>query len=183
MGICTAVLWPVLLNVVILAYPIVSLLLGSQWTEVAPLAQIMAGAMLLWFNPSLTGPTLIAAGAIRHTFLLALASRFIVGYCAIASGAIRPSCRRPDHVRYSTGIRRVFPCIWFGSTFQIPLRELAASMSKSAVVAGLSAVGPTLVALRAGATSPTLLLLAVPSPLRCRRRAGLPACGSQITRF
>lgn len=36
---------------------------------------------------------------------------------------------------------------------QIELREIAASMSKSAVVAGLSAIGPIVVALKAGATS------------------------------
>ena len=148
----TAVLWPALLALVILAYPIVALLLGSQWTEVAPLVQIMAAAMLLWFQTNLTGPTLIAAGAIRHTFRLALITvSFSVGAQLLAAPyglhavALTMFVTVPVFVLVSVYLVRTH--------VQIELREIAASMSKSAVVAGLSAIGPIVVALKAGATS------------------------------
>jgi len=148
----TAVVWPALLNIIILAYPIVSVLLGSKWTEAAPLAQIMAAAMLLWFNPSLTGPMLVAAGAIRHTFLLAvvtvsssITAQLLAAPYGVHAVALTMFVTVPVFVSFSIYLLRLH--------IPLPLRELAASMSKSAVVAGLSAVGPALVALRAGATS------------------------------
>lgn len=148
----TAVVWPALLNIIILAYPIVSVLLGSKWTEVAPLAQIMAAAMLLWFNPSLTGPMLVAAGAIRHTFLLAVATvsssvtaQLLAAPYGLHAVALTMFVTVPVFVSFSIYLVRLH--------VPLQLRELAASMSKSAVVAGLSAVGPTMVALKAGATS------------------------------
>jgi O-antigen/teichoic acid export membrane protein len=64
----TAVQWPALLCLTILAEPVVQLLLGSQWGEVTPLLQLMALASLMLFPAPLTYPTLVSLGRIKDTF-------------------------------------------------------------------------------------------------------------------
>jgi len=68
----TAVIWPALLLLMILADPLVRVLLGPQWTETTPIVQIIAAAMLINFPPGINYPILIATGAVRSVFLLAL---------------------------------------------------------------------------------------------------------------
>ncbi len=68
----TALQWPALVSIAILAYPIVEILLGSQWRETASLIQIVALALLFSFSFELNAPILIAVGAMRELFLRAL---------------------------------------------------------------------------------------------------------------
>ena len=68
----TAVIWPALLLLMILADPLVRVLLGPQWTATIPLVQIIAAAMLINFPPGINYPILIATGAVRRVFLLAV---------------------------------------------------------------------------------------------------------------
>lgn len=72
LGLVTAVLWPAHVIIATLAYPIVAVLLGSQWHEVAPLVQIVALASLFAFSFELNYPVLVAKGAIRDVFVRAL---------------------------------------------------------------------------------------------------------------
>jgi len=65
----TALQWPVLLCLTILANPAVRLLLGDQWMETVPLVRIMALATITLFPAFLTYPVLIAAGAIRDSLI------------------------------------------------------------------------------------------------------------------
>jgi O-antigen/teichoic acid export membrane protein len=62
----TAALWPALLALGVLAGPIVAVLLGREWRDVAPLVEILTVALLFSFPASLQYPTLVAAGAIRY---------------------------------------------------------------------------------------------------------------------
>lgn len=64
----TALYWPATLAMAILAYPIVRIALGPQWSETAPLVQIFALAALFWFPNILTFPVLVAMGANRQAF-------------------------------------------------------------------------------------------------------------------
>ena len=66
LGLVTAVLWPAHVIIATLAYPIVAVLLGSQWHEVAPLVQIVALASLFAFSFELNYPVLVAKGAISR---------------------------------------------------------------------------------------------------------------------
>lgn len=68
----TVVIWPALLLLALLADPLVRLLLGADWLETIPLVQIMATAMLLNFPPGINYPLLVATGAARRVFFLAL---------------------------------------------------------------------------------------------------------------
>jgi O-antigen/teichoic acid export membrane protein len=68
----TALQWPALAVVAILAHPIVDILLGSQWEQTVPLVQIISMALLFSFTFELNFPVLVAVGAIRDVFLRAV---------------------------------------------------------------------------------------------------------------
>lgn len=64
----TALYWPCLLCMAILAHPIVDITLGQAWDEVAPILQILSVAAIFWFPNILTYPVLVALGANREAF-------------------------------------------------------------------------------------------------------------------
>jgi O-antigen/teichoic acid export membrane protein len=68
----TALQWPALAALAILAYPIVSVLLGPQWKESATLIPIIAMALLFSFTFELNFPVLVAIGAMRDLFIRAM---------------------------------------------------------------------------------------------------------------
>ena len=77
LGYITVFYWPALVLLALLAYPIVSLLLGAQWQSVTPLLQVMAIAGLAWFPVVLTSPVLLAVGANRDRVLADLLGRSV----------------------------------------------------------------------------------------------------------
>jgi O-antigen/teichoic acid export membrane protein len=68
----TALQWPALAVIAILAHPIVDILLGSQWEQTVPLVQIISMALLFSFTFELNTPVLVAMGTIRDVFLRAV---------------------------------------------------------------------------------------------------------------
>jgi O-antigen/teichoic acid export membrane protein len=68
----TALQWPALVVVAILAHPIVQVLLGAQWSGTVPIIQILALALLFSFTSELNFPVLVAVGAMRDLFIRAL---------------------------------------------------------------------------------------------------------------
>jgi O-antigen/teichoic acid export membrane protein len=140
----TAILWPLLILLSIFARPIVAFLLGPQWSGVAPLLQVFAAAFMLNFSTVLNYPLQVAAGAIRQTVPLAcIQAVFSLSVLSIAA-----------HfgiwaVAWSTLI--TIPCsvglsLWF---LRVHIRftagEFARALTKSALCAIMSAIGPILV--------------------------------------
>jgi O-antigen/teichoic acid export membrane protein len=155
----TAVQWPALLLIALLAHPIVRALLGSRWGDSAPLVQIMACASLFWFPSAFTGPVLIAAGAVRHTLTqmaISLPFSLIVITAAASHGlytvALSTFLTIPFHV--VVGLRLI------RRHLQFRWSELAAAVQGSAVVALLSALGPLAVVLAAGGSGNVSILMA-----------------------
>ena len=70
----SAVQWPALIMLALLADPVVRILLGQQWGETAPLVRMIALAMMALAPAFLTFPVLVAAGRIRDTLLASLIS-------------------------------------------------------------------------------------------------------------
>ena len=64
----TVLHWPALLVLAVLAQPVVDILLGSQWREVAPLVRIMAVASLFSFSFALNYSVMVAMGSIKEWF-------------------------------------------------------------------------------------------------------------------
>jgi O-antigen/teichoic acid export membrane protein len=145
----SVVQWPALLLLILLSEPIILIVLGPQWSEVIPLMQIMAAALLFDFATTLNYPILVAVGAVRHTALLAVAQVVVslsvltfagrYGLHAIALGTLFVV---PFNVAVSVVLVRVHvPFLW---------RELAAAMRKSAVTTGMFVIGPLTMVIACG---------------------------------
>jgi O-antigen/teichoic acid export membrane protein len=145
----SAVLWPALILLGLLAGPVVALLLGPQWQNVVPIMRIFVIALLFNFPSNLNYPVLVAAGSIRRTVSLAFAQMLVM--LAVTSIAARHDLWTvalssfvviPVNIGLSIWlVWRVIPFTW---------HELAGSLTKSALTSLASAVGPALVVLRYG---------------------------------
>jgi len=145
----TAVQWPALILMALLAHPVVSLLLGRQWMEVAPLIQILSVALLFSFPVALHYPTLVAAGAIRYMPPLvvtqAIVSITLFSFAAghgLRAAALSTLLIVPFNVFLSVLLVRYF----VGFRWD----EFAAAMRKSAVLSVLSAAGPLTIVIASG---------------------------------
>ncbi|MFZ1106332.1 MAG: oligosaccharide flippase family protein [Hyphomicrobiaceae bacterium] len=137
----TAVQWPALVVLAILAHPVVLVVLGGQWLSVVPLVQVVALASLLSFTGELTYPVLVSLGAMRDLLRRALiawplsalviagASTFGLMAAALSFFVIVPF---QAYVSLCF-VRRHVP---------VPWRALAGACGRSAVVTLCSAAGP-----------------------------------------
>lgn len=72
LSLITAIQWPALLGLALLADPIVRLLLGPQWLEVIPLVRIVALAAMILAPVYLAFPVLVSVGRVREMALVSL---------------------------------------------------------------------------------------------------------------
>ncbi len=82
----TAIQWPVLIGLALLAEPVVYILLGPQWNAAAPVLRILALAYMAMTPAPLTYPTLVALGHVRDTLTTSLIS-LPIGVAAIVATA------------------------------------------------------------------------------------------------
>lgn len=73
-GMMSAIQWPALVVLALLADPVVRLLLGSQWTAAAPLVRLISLGNLALAPAFMTFPVLVATGRIRDTLTSSLLS-------------------------------------------------------------------------------------------------------------
>jgi O-antigen/teichoic acid export membrane protein len=163
LGLITAVQWPALILLALLAHPVVALVLGGKWLEAVPLLQIISTALLFNFATSLTYPVLVAAGAIRHMPGLTLAQGafatsvlFVAVHWGLHAAALSSLLTVPVNMLLAVGlVRRHVPFRW---------GELAAALTRSAIVTVASAAGPVMIVMATGwrlDLSPGATLLAV----------------------
>jgi O-antigen/teichoic acid export membrane protein len=141
----TAMQWPALIMLAILAQPAVHILLGDQWIEVVPLVRIIALASLFSFSAELNYPVLVSVGAMRDlllrgliawpvsALLIASASLFGLTATALSFFVIVPF--------------QAYVSLWFVRRhIALQWSELVAALWKSAVIAACSAAGPIVIA-------------------------------------
>jgi O-antigen/teichoic acid export membrane protein len=87
-GHLTAVLWPGLVCLALLANPVVAVLLGAQWSAAAPLVRVMAIGSLFLAPAALTYPMLVSVGRVRDTLTSSLMSLPISATIVSASSFI-----------------------------------------------------------------------------------------------
>jgi O-antigen/teichoic acid export membrane protein len=145
----TAVYWPALIFLALTADPIVRLLLGSQWLEVAVLVRILALAALCLFPAFLTYPILVATGRIRDTLISSLIS--IPLTLAITGAAATLGVTAAAAACFLTYPLQVAVALHFVRR-QVPFTgaELAAALWRSALVALCAAAPPASVVALAG---------------------------------
>ena len=145
----SAIIWPCLGLLVILAHPLVLAFLGDDWRATVPLVQVIGGALLLNFPPGINFPVLIATGAVRMAFwlaalqlavalpIIAVAARFGIEAVAWATWPIVGV-----NVTISMFfVRRVIPFGW---------TALCSALGRSLAAAVAALVGPLGIALAAG---------------------------------
>lgn len=160
----TAVQWPALIMLAIMADPIVSLLFGPQWRDAILIVQVFAVGQMMNFPTALNYPIQVAVGAIRDTVPLALAQTTIslgilvfAAQYGIRAVAISTLITIPFNVGLSVLVVRAhIPFRW---------REFVGATMRSAVVAGLSAVGPLVVIASRGSVGLSVLPIATATSL------------------
>lgn len=70
----TALHWPFLIFMAMMAKPIIFIWLGPTWLDVVPLIQLLCIGYLALFAACLTYPVLVAAGSVRDTLVCSLIS-------------------------------------------------------------------------------------------------------------
>ena len=145
----TAVQWPSLIFLVLLAHPIVSMLLGRQWLGAVPLVQTVAGALLFYFPIGLTYPIIVAARGVRHMPWLVLVQGIVS--ISVLSIAVRYGLQAVASSTFLTVPFNVFLSVLL-VRFHVPFRwgELAAAMRKSFTVSVLFATGPFVIVIGCG---------------------------------
>jgi O-antigen/teichoic acid export membrane protein len=150
LSLMSAVQWPALIMLSLLAEPLVHVLLGPQWGAVPPLVRVMALANMALAPAVLTFPVLVSAGRINDALwasLISLPPSFLIAIGAAFFGleAVAASLFIVAPLQMFVAylfIRRVIDLTW---------TELARAARESAFLAMGTALGPVLVV----ATSPT----------------------------
>ena len=145
----TALQWPMLLCLALLADPVVRVLLGAQWAEAAPLLRIMALAAAFLFPAFMTTPMLVAIGRVRDTLLLSLIS--IPPSLVLIFAASFVGLQAIAATQVVAGALQVYVALHFIKRHvRFTWRELAVALWRSFAVALCAAAGPSTAILLAG---------------------------------
>ena len=160
LGLITAAQWPALITLILLAEPIVRVLLGPQWQAVAPLLQILAGALCFSFPLALQYPTLVALGAVRVVPVTILAQSIVsIGMLAFAAPfglkalAFSTFAIIPLNSLFSLAVVRHF--------LKFDWLELGTAIATSTVATLACAAGPLAVMLMVGGLKALSIPLAI----------------------
>ena len=137
----TALQWPALILVAILADPIVRLLLGDQWLGSVPLVRIMAIASLFLVAAELTYPVLVAMGAMRDVLtrsLIAWPISAVIITCAAFFGL-----KATALAWFVILPLQSFVSVWLVQRHvELQWHDIARALQKSIIVTLCSAAGP-----------------------------------------
>ncbi|MBA2127601.1 sugar transporter [Hyphomicrobium methylovorum] len=147
--IITAVQWPALAVLAILADPLVHILLGDQWAGSVPLVRIMAIASMFAFSAELNYPILMAMGAMRDIFkrsLIAWPISALVITCAAMFGVTAAALAWLVTVPF-----QAYVSIWFVQRHvDVSWSDILKAVRGSVLVTVFSAAGPLAVVLLSG---------------------------------
>lgn len=145
----SALHWPMLVMLALLADPVVWVMLGPQWIEAAPLVRMIALGMMALAPAFLTFPLLVAAGRIRDTLwssLIALPPSvllvMVAGTISLEAVAASTFVLAPFQMAVAFAfVRRAIGVTW---------QEMATASRDSAVLAGATALVPVAVVAASG---------------------------------
>ncbi|WP_193178604.1 oligosaccharide flippase family protein [Oricola nitratireducens] len=142
--IVTALQWPALLVLAILAYPAVDIMLGSQWVDAVGPVRIFAVASVLSFNAVLDDPALMAVGAVRDLFIRALivfpVTATVITVAALSGGLMATALSMIFLLPFRGVVSMLFSC----RRLSIGREEIAAAMWRSGFVTIATIAGPLL---------------------------------------
>tara|TARA_R110000850_G_scaffold64116_1_gene144208 strand:+ start:53811 stop:55289 length:1479 start_codon:yes stop_codon:yes gene_type:complete len=138
----SGLIWPCLGLIIVLAAPLIRLFLGNDWLETIPLVQIIAGGLLLNFPPGLNYPILIAQGAVRRAFLLAILQACIVLPTIVISAQY--GIHAVAWATWPIVAINVVLSTWFVQAYVIRFTwlDIGRALSRSAVATAATVAGP-----------------------------------------
>ncbi|MBH5398271.1 oligosaccharide flippase family protein [Bradyrhizobium sp. CNPSo 4010] len=164
----SAVQWPFLISVAIVAQPLILIWLGPTWLEIVPLVRLLCIANLFLFAACLSYPVLVAVGSIRDALsssLISLPPSLLVILCASFFGvqAVAASAL------LTLPFQAVVVMYFIGQHIAVGPRDLARGLIKSGVVTAITGSGVASCAalIQAGIATPLAGLIAafVAAPL------------------
>ncbi len=136
----SAVQWPFLIFIAIMARPIVVIWLGHSWLEIVPLVRVLCIANLALFAACLTYPVLVAVGRVRDALvasLISLPPSLVVIFCASFLGVKAVAASALLTLPFQAAVAMYF----IGRDLAIGPAEFARALLKSGAVAGATASG------------------------------------------
>ena len=137
----TAIYWPAVCVIGLLAFPIIQILLGSQWQETVPLVQIMAGAALFGAPVGLSFTVPVALGQFRLTPILA-AFHVLVSVSCVLLAAPHGPVAIAWSAWVSTPVNAAAALYLVHRIAHFSMRDLSLKLAASAAVAVGAALGP-----------------------------------------
>jgi O-antigen/teichoic acid export membrane protein len=138
----SGLIWPALGVIIVLAGPLIRLFLGNDWLQTIPLVQIIAGALILNFPPGLNYPILVAVGAVRRAFLLAILQACVVLPIIVISA--RYGIHAVAWATWPIVAINVALSTWFVQVYVIRFTwlDIGRALSRSSLAAVATAAGP-----------------------------------------
>jgi O-antigen/teichoic acid export membrane protein len=149
LALLSAVQWPVLVVLALLAEPVVRLVLGPQWDAAAPVLRLLAFAYITMAPAGLTYPTLVATGRVRDTLTSSLIT-LPVGAIAMVAAAPYGLDAIAASMFFSWPLQIVVSLWFIRRQIHFTMAEFMGSLWKSAPVALAAAVAPMAVIAREG---------------------------------
>jgi len=137
----TAVYWPALVGLALLADPMVKLLYGPAWREAAAILPVICAAFCFGFPASLQYPVLVSAGAVRVLPGL-VAVQGAITFSAIALTAPFGLAAAAASLLLSAPANVFIGALAIRSKIGMTWLSLAARLRKSAIVTLFTACGP-----------------------------------------
>jgi O-antigen/teichoic acid export membrane protein len=146
LSLMTAVQWPALILLALLADPAVRVLLGPQWDAAAPLVRLIALGNLALAPALMTFPVLVSAGRIRDTLFASLISlppsaAILIGSASFGLTAVATS------VLITAPLQMAVALLFIRRAIGVGWGEFFGAMWSSAVVACATAAAPITVIL------------------------------------
>jgi O-antigen/teichoic acid export membrane protein len=145
----SAVQWPVLVCLAIMAEPVVHLLLGPQWTAAAPVLRLLALAYMAMMPASLTYPTLVALGRVKDTLTASLIT-LPLGIAAIVIAAPYGVMAMAGSMLFSWPLQVVVSMLFISRAAHVALRDIGLALWKSIPVSVTTALAPLAIAFSNG---------------------------------
>ncbi|WP_197028185.1 oligosaccharide flippase family protein [Bosea sp. 117] len=154
--------WPALVVLALLADPVVHLVLGSQWTAIIPLVQILCVASLFWFPVILTQPLLVALGKIHENVTYSLISRPVSAVILCGSSLFGLTALALSQL-VALPFQMLVSFVFVRRHVEFRWRDVGAALWPSFLVTAASAAGPALLIAASGfrsELSPAMAVLA-----------------------
>ncbi|CAI0342951.1 Membrane protein involved in the export of O-antigen and teichoic acid [Hyphomicrobiales bacterium] len=136
----SAVQWPAMIFVAIMARSIILIWLGQNWLDIVPLIRFLCIANLALFAACLSYPVLVAIGRVRDALvssLISLPPSLLVILCASFYGVEAVAASALLTLPFQAAVALYF----IGGHLDVGFRDLVRALRKSIVVTVLTAIG------------------------------------------